>query len=524
MLKRGKEKPKRVGSRRQFHSIMDQPTQWIHRQLRTDGLILLLILGLGLIFFLDHVHWQLASDDIAWLQGGTPTVFDRYRYLPRLFFTGLDRLWGPNMAPALTMTFLFHSLNAWLINCLGHKLLKDRVSALIAAAVLMINPITLSTLTWISCFSYVLGTSFALLALLLFWRSSGARDRDRFWSAVGALLAFGAGLLCTHEIFFLPLIFLSLAWYQGNLRHGMILGAVGTALAGGVNAWIYHFEQYGIEASRLFSFDFALAYTSSALSSGLALAFAYLLSFMTRTLGFLQVSFIEPVRWGMTALALVGGILSFCRNRDRRLVILFISFVVMITPYILRLYLTPDTVNYHPSYALSGRVFYLPFTLVALALGWAISTLCRCIQGRRLARFAWLIPLIAYGHALWLYKPADFLGLNVTLQDLPQAVPPRWNPYMNPHPAWSLLAGLSVLGVVAWPWWKKVKARQIILWMCLYGHEVSRLFPIVRRNRRDRRDRSALEKESEGYSDSERCPQSRPAGHGDGRPATAALS
>lgn len=459
MRRHWNRKPDRAGWIQRHLSLVRQSSQWMRRHLGRDGLMPLLILGLGALFFLDHIHWQLASDDLAWLQGGTPTVFDRYRYLPRLAFAGLNRLWGPNMTAALTMTFLVHSLNSWLLYRLGRKLLNDRTGALAAAGVLMINPITLSTLTWISCFSYVLGTFFALLALLLACRSAEAGNRSGHWAATGGLLALGAGLLCTHEVLFLPLIFLILGWRQGNLRRGLILAVLGTALAGGVNAWIYNFEQYGVEASRLLSFDFALAYTSSVLSSGLVLAFAYPLSFATRTLGFLQMSFAEPVRWGLTALALFGGILALHRNRDGRLILLSLSFVAMITPYILRLYLTPDTVNYHPSYALSGRVFYLPFTVVALALGWVASALYRRIRRRRLARFVWLAPLAAYGYALWFYTPADFLGLSVVLQGLPYAVPPRWNPYTSTQPAWSLFPVLSALGAMAWLSWEKRKAR-----------------------------------------------------------------
>lgn len=453
--------PDRAGWLRRHLSLSSQSSQWMRRRLGRDGLIPLLILGLGALFFLDHIHWQLASDDLVWLQGGTPTVFDRYRYLPRLAFAGLNRLWGPNMAAALTMTFLVHSLNSWLLYRLGRKLLDDQDAALTAAAVLMINPITLSTLTWISCFSYVLGTFFALVSLLLSWKSAKAGNRSGYWAATGGLLALGAGLLCTHEVLFLPLVFLILGWRQGNLRRGLILAVLGTALAGGVNAWVYHFDQYGVEASRLLSLDFALAYTSSVLSSGLVLAFAYPLSFATRTLDFLQASFAEPVRWGLTALALVGGILAFHRKRDGRLITLSLSFMAMITPYILRLYLTPDTVNYHPSYALSGRVFYLPFTVVALALGWVASALYHRFRRHRLARFVWFAPLVAYGHALWFYTPADFLGLSVVLQDLAQAVPPRWNPYTSTQPAWSLFPVLSALGAMAWLLWEKRKARPV---------------------------------------------------------------
>jgi hypothetical protein len=116
-------------------------------------------------------------------------------------------------------------------------------------------------------------------------------------------------------------------------------------------------------------------------------------------------------------------------------------------------------VNYHISYVLSGRVFYLPFLAIALVLGWLGFQLYRPIQGRRWAWLAWLLPLAAYAHALCLYDRADFLGLNVARQDLLQAAPPRWNPYASQHSAWFLLSGLGLVLVagVRWSMIRKVK-------------------------------------------------------------------
>jgi len=221
-----------------------------------------------------------------------------------------------------------------------------------------------------------------------------------------------------------------------------------------VNALVYDFGRYGVESVRLFSADFALAYASSAFSSGLALALAYPLSFFVRPLDFLRLCFAEPVRWGMTVLLLALG-LWLCKNdkRWRLCLALALSFSALITPYIIRLYLTPDSVNYHISYALSGRVFYLPFTMIALALGEFASRLYRLLRGRRWAWLLLLAPLAAYGHALWLYDRSDFLGLSVALEDLPQSLPPRWNPYTSQQPLWFLLS-VVVVGLLAAGLWR----------------------------------------------------------------------
>jgi len=154
-----------------------------------DALILLLLLVLALIFFVDQANLQLASDDVVWLQGGAPTVFDQYRKIPRLVFVSLHALFGPNAIAALAVIFLFHALNTLLVHCLGRRLLEGGGAALVAAGVFAVNPLTLNTLTWISCLPYVLGTSFALLALLAFDQAaSGSQSSQSVKWALVALL------------------------------------------------------------------------------------------------------------------------------------------------------------------------------------------------------------------------------------------------------------------------------------------------------------------------------------------------
>jgi hypothetical protein len=411
--------------------------------------VLLILFVLGLVFFADHANLQLASDDMAWLQGEAPTVFDQYRMIPRLFFVSLHAIFGPSAIAALVTMAVFHSLNAVLVFCLGRALLEDSLAAMAAVAVFLINPVTLGALTWISCLSYVQGTTLALLALWAFCRGGESYGRGRLlWSGT-SLICFGAGLFCSHEILFLPAVYLVVGWLRRDVRLGVALCIFGGALALAVNRWVYGFGRYGIEASRLFSLDFMLAYVSSSLSSGLALGLAYPLSFFVKPQEFLRVCFSEPLRWVLTATLLGAGIVLYRNNKAWRLnLALLVFFLACISPYIIRLYLTPETVNFHISYVLSGRVFYLPFAMVALALGRLALGLYRPIQGRRWAWPVWIVPLLAYGHALRLYDRADFLGLNVA-SGLAQQMPPRWNPYTSQQPAWLLLASLvAVLAVV----------------------------------------------------------------------------
>jgi hypothetical protein len=179
---------------------------------------------------------------------------------------------------------------------------------------------------------------------------------------------------------------------------------------------------------------------------------------------FLQLCFTEPLRWGMTLVLLGGGILLFKSNRTWRLrLVLAFSFIAFITPYIIRLYLTPDSVNYDISYVLSGRVFYLPFTILALAWGGLVASVYErpVMKESKLAGFLPVLSAAAYAYALFaLYTAADFMGLDV-LHGSSQILPPPWNPYAGNHPAWFIGSALVVATVATLRWFGP-KARAFL--------------------------------------------------------------
>ncbi len=401
---------------------------------------------LGLVFLLRNAHLVLATDDLGWLQGETPTVFDAYRIIPRACFVALYRVMGPSPQAALAMSFAFHSVNAWLVYVLANRLLQHVTAARVAGLVFLINPITLSTLTWFSCFSYVQGTSLALLALSLFcWGETG---RARWaWSA-GAVACYAAGLLCSHELFLLPVCFLILGWFWGGpaLWRGAITCAVALAIGALANAVLYDFGRHGIASADLVSASFLAALLSSVLSFGLSLTIAYPLSFFVHTMGFLQIMFGEPLRWTLTLALVTAGMLAAGKGKGwRTYAAVALCFSSLITPYIIRLYLMPRAANYHISYVLTGRVFYLPFAMVALVFGAVVSAVhvryTACPRPVRLALVA--LPALAYCHALfWLYSPRDFMGLNVRVGG-GAPMPPPWTPYTHEHPVF--LAGATLL-------------------------------------------------------------------------------
>jgi hypothetical protein len=397
-----------------------------------------LILVLGFIFFAFNAHLQLATDDIGWLNGEAPTVFDQYRVIPRFFFVSLFTFFGPNPLAALGMIFFFHILNTVLVFDLAKKLFKSSIASITAAFVFSVNPLTLSTLTWISCFSYVIGTTMVLLSIEAFMKGM-ATARYKFWWAI-SVAVFIIGLFCSHEIIFFPVVYLLLSWMTGKDRYRpvLILFAFSMCVAVMIYFAFYRFEQYGVDHTRLLSIPFASAYSSSLLSLGVILGLAYPVSFFFHPIPFLQFNFTETVRWSITLSVLISTIILYRPNMKwRGWIFLAGACAVLITPYIVRFVLMPEGVNYDISYILTGRVFYLPFVIIALFWGKVSADFYETFLRHKKWRRAFvLVPLCAYLYALWfLYSPSDFMGLAV-MRENPGTFPPPWNPYLGDHPVW----------------------------------------------------------------------------------------
>jgi hypothetical protein len=394
---------------------------------------------LSLLLFAANASLGLASDDVAWLYGQGGTAVDAHRVLPQLLFAGLRILFGPSVVAALTTIWLLHALNGWLLYRLAGSLLGGRAARLAAVAVFLINPLTLGSLTWISCLAYVLGTTFALAAVLAARQALQAGDGPSLGWAATALAALGLGLFCNYDLVLLPAVWAVLAWYEGRLRRGLWLAAAGLALALPVGTFGWAIADPGLRPWELLSGRAALAYASSGLASALALGMAYPVSFFGTTTGFLQACFSEPARWVLTSLALGVGILGYDgRPAWRTFLALALSTAALLAPFGARLILTPGAGSYHPSYILSGRLYYLPFVGIALLLG-HLSGLVHCRLSARLpAWFFWALPAVGTGLALWRYQPADFVGLS--LVPAGNGTPPAaWAPFAGQHPAWLLL-------------------------------------------------------------------------------------
>ncbi len=132
------------------------------------------------------------------------------------------------------------------------------------------------------------------------------------------------------------------------------------------------------------------------------------------------------------------GVQSRLSRLWRLFVVLALSFAALIAPYVIRLYLSPSHVGYHIAYVLWGRVFYVPFIIVALAWGSIAGWIHQ--KGAVFVAPLIVLGLAGYGHALLvLYDKSDFTGFAV-LTGGAQSFPASWTPYVGYVPTWPVAA------------------------------------------------------------------------------------
>jgi len=404
--------------------------------------ILAIVILLALAFFVSNAHLELASDDLQWLRGEIPAPTDQYRIIPRLTMAAVGAAFGESAVLALAVTFAFHAANGALLYALARRLLGSRTGAIVAAAVFLVNPVTLQTLTWVACLSYVQGVTAALLSLLAFWRATGERGTARPAWGAAALGTYIVVLFSSHEIFALPAAFLALGWLRGERRAGLVCCAAGGLMAAVVYATVYHFGDYGIGASALASPDFIAAYASSALAAGPALGAGYVLSFVVKPLPVIAAALSGPMRWILAAGAALAGAWLYRRSRDGRLVVcLGAMLAAAALPWSARVYLIPPGVQFDLIYLVGGRTCYWSYAIVALTLGLLVGRVATTARAR-LALAA--LGLLAFANGLRIYEPADFQALAIA-QGQPVSLPPAWQPFAGDQAAWFVVLAVLVV-------------------------------------------------------------------------------
>jgi hypothetical protein len=421
-----------------------------------QGLIALGITMLAIAFFVSEAGFTLGYEDRLWLQGIFPgSASTRYRLLPMALFQLIHALFGMRAAPLYITVFVLHLTNGCLVGYLAKILAGSSLAGLVAYAVFLVNPLTFHVLAWPSCLSYELGT---LLALLMMIASLGAMEanskKQLFWLSLSAVVCCAMIIISSHDSLMTPLLIALLGATKG--RHAIknslpILGssfilimvgsiAVGQVALPGVNMW------------RLVSLDFFAAGLSSVLSLPAELSFAYLVSFFCNPRDFLPGYLAsETLRWIIT-FAVIIPMLVFSRDNKRwRMCWALVGGVALaFIPQIVRVYLTPEAEHFDHSYLVWGRVYYFPFSSMAILIAFLMVPLL----SRERYGITWLLISASWGMAvlysiIFLYHPEDFAALCMVTQgeDTLAVTSTPWHPYNSNHLGW--LIALIVVIVVS---------------------------------------------------------------------------
>ncbi len=139
-----------------------------------------------------------------------------WRPLPSLLLQGSLGLFGTNAIPLHVLSILLHGANAWLVFVLGRRLLSDSRIALLAGLFFLACEDLSMVVGWVATITDVLGTFFALVALLAHIRWL---ERRRGWYLTTSLLALVLALGCKESAVAVPLLMFGLTWLSaGRLR------------------------------------------------------------------------------------------------------------------------------------------------------------------------------------------------------------------------------------------------------------------------------------------------------------------
>ena len=173
--------------------------------------------ALGIFFSLDDFEFLLrASGHESW-----PEEFRR-PISTRFFFTAAWNIFGDNAELYHLVQLILHLATAGMIMKVSRRLNLSPMGGRVAALLFVASPVAFTSLHWISG---VAELSMAFFALLAAWFALG----DGRASALGALIAFAAALLCKESaILLLPAMALLM---PGKRSRRLLLGLGGSAIA-----------------------------------------------------------------------------------------------------------------------------------------------------------------------------------------------------------------------------------------------------------------------------------------------------
>lgn len=415
--------------------------------------IIYVVLFLGSLFFVLCAGFELAHDDVLWLQGRFPAPDDCYRMAPMACLSLLGTVFGLAPMPLYLFVFGIHLVNSWLVCQLARKLTGHRSAGLAAFSVFLVNPLTFQVLAWPSSLSYELGTTCALTALLCWHRAATCPvSRSAVWWLTATAISYGTGLMSSHDTVVTPLLMgttvlcarKKIALPEATFILALLLS--GTI----VSASLYPFVAQYHTLDQLLSLDFATDFLSAVASFPITLVLAYPFAFFIEPECFLPGCLAnETLRWIMT-LVVLGVTLLPCHPRSLRNLtgLLTVSCAVVITPHLIRLYLTPPAAHYAPSYLVWGRVLYFPFSVLAIFIGHVYArTRSENRSGfpSRILVFLWIASVL---HALlFLYGENSFPALMRSSTE-PGSIASDtspWHPFDTTHTVWLTAVGLLIL-------------------------------------------------------------------------------
>lgn len=252
-----------------------------------------------------HVHqWKFGQRVLGWVflsnTYGNMYMGGHYRPFEVLSFMIDHLIWGDNTVGRHLTNVLFHSFNAILVFVIAYFITQSRVASFIVGLLFSVHPAHYSAVSWITGRTDVIGTTFCLLAFVLFMIFIKRKSLSIY---ALSLVAFLCCLLMKELGFIVPLLVLSFELIFSR-QHGHVERddqarqlSSGVTVAPNAKFWSIALPALGalaLGAGVLFSPGFVAKYLSN-----------------DGTISEYAVSWIELIRWYaiiIGGLTLIGGL------------------------------------------------------------------------------------------------------------------------------------------------------------------------------------------------------------------------
>lgn len=137
----------------------------------------------------------------------TTSIAFMYQPLTSLSFAGITAIFGVKSAtPFHVFSFLIHTINAFLVFCIGLKIFKSKIKSIFLASLFSLHPFAVEAISWVSATSTLLFSFFFLSALYTYIKYIEKRKRKYY---VFSFTLFLIGCFCKVQIIpFVGILFL----------------------------------------------------------------------------------------------------------------------------------------------------------------------------------------------------------------------------------------------------------------------------------------------------------------------------